>query len=122
MLRHLLKMVLRHLIVPHEEQPASRGEPPTAIPIEALLDGRECDRVAFEKLCGHLTTYLGPLPAGRLCSVTGGHGQGCNWLAVFILRAGAVHYIRREQGIEPKVSQIMYAWWEATKLTPEFPK
>jgi hypothetical protein len=86
-----------------------------------LLDGRECDAVAFTRLVQHLEKYLGPLPAGRLANIYGAATQGCNWIAVTVLRDGAVHYIRRE-GLDAKVPQILSAWWDSTGLLPEYPK
>lgn len=111
--------LLRQLIVPPEQRPAPHPQVRQP-PIDALLDGRECDRHAFEKLVGHVERLLGPLPAGRLLSVQCSANQVANWISVSINVGKNEVHIRREIGIEPKDIQMIVSWWVATGLEMEF--
>ncbi len=91
--------------------------PPPRPPTD-LLDGRECDKAAFERLVSLLQAAFGELPRGRLLRVAG-NGGGVHWVAITLgCPGGHTAYLRKEFS-DPKLAQNILNWWSATGLLDE---
>jgi len=114
----MLRQILLRLLI--------GARPPTRAPSPsirrpgagALIDGRDCDQAAADRLAEKLEEIFGPLPAARLMNVKGS-AEGSAWLAV-MLRSPRGHTIYMRKDAEAKIVRTTLPWWEATGLEPEY--
>lgn len=101
-------------------RPVTRQAAPVYRSTPDLLDGRECDRVAYDRLVALLQQYFGELPAGRLLYVDGASNPSCAWVAFQILSPGGHTIHMRKEFPEAKTITAILAWWEAAGLKLEY--